>query len=109
MFAPHPRFVIKTKISPIPSGRDAEAVAKSAAKGIGALETNGGGDGVDREVLGRQTSPRLIQPAVLYEGAGRLTEGGLKTSDEMARGKTGATGQGHDREIALRVGCDPAG
>src|SRR6476659_3904379 len=63
-------FVIKTKISPIPSGRDAKAVAKGAAQGIGALETDGGGDGIDREVLGRQTPSRFIQPAVLHEGAG---------------------------------------
>ena len=34
-------FVIKTKISPISSWRDAKAVAKSAAKGVGALETDG--------------------------------------------------------------------
>jgi hypothetical protein len=57
------RLVVEAKISAIPSGRDAKAVAKGAAKGIGALETDGGGDGIDREVLGRQTPSSFIQPA----------------------------------------------
>ena len=84
-------------------------MTKSAPKSVRALETNRSGDGIDREVLGRQAAPGLIQAAILHERAGRLIEDGLETPDEVARGKTGTIGQGNDRKIALRVGRDPAG
>src|SRR5689334_19271516 len=102
-------FAIKTKISPISGWRDAETMTKGAAKGIGALKTDRGGNGIDRNILGGQTPPRFIQPSILYESAGRLTKGRLETPDEMPWRETGTIGQDRDREIALRVGCDPTG
>src|SRR6185503_17757319 len=52
-------LLIQTKISSIPCGCDAKAMTKSAPKSVRALETNRSGDGIDREVLGRQAAPGL--------------------------------------------------